>query len=291
MSTLPEKITRWMKLSTNSIDYNDILKYIEFRSHRSFNEFHPTIGPHKRFIQRLEMWLNNLQNDNEQQIFLQFIEEIFFIGSSEFGSLYRAAQNEHIIPWIIESAQINFESDYNTRVQEELEKTLFCAATDSFHVSDFHHVNNISGKSLRPEWRSLTELGDINRIRSYCNKLGIKYIVILEDFVGTGNQLINKDNTGTCIDGTVGFVSDLGPDIHVLICPLIICPEGANNIIQILKKYQNITFSPVIILSNDLFISPNDVKQFSSNTVYKSIFDISNRISTTIPFRYGPFGY
>ena len=54
-------------------------------------------------------------------------------------------------------------------------------------INAFYHLNNISGTSYRPDWLSLAKFGDRKAIADFLAAGGIERIVLLEDFVGSGD--------------------------------------------------------------------------------------------------------
>ena len=70
-------------------------------------------------------------------------------------------------------------------------------------------------------------------------------IVLLEDFVGSGTQM--KD--------VVSFVAELPDGLPILLCPMIVCPEGAEKGRALQNCYSHISFSPVLELPPNILLS------------------------------------
>jgi hypothetical protein len=287
-----DRVVDWTFNNLDGYDYNDIHNKIEFLEKHSFRDYHPTIGPYPPFFSRLKKWLENLSGEEDQKIFFRLVPEIFFLGSDEFISLYRTAFNEIVIQWTIDVASLKItEQDFHDLLEREIQRTWFCPITDSMHISDFCHVNNIEGISYRPDWRSLTKFGDKSKITDYMKKNGFERIVLLEDFVGSGGQLSGTDTVGSGSPklGAVDFAASLPGTPPILVIPLVICPVGYKLGKQIEKKCPSVTFSPVYILSPDLMLtstpSPNEME------IFAHLRDLVLRIQRQNGFPYDPFGF
>lgn len=290
---LIDKVTRWSQDGSVEPIFDYIDKYLVFREKNSYYEFHPTIGPFAKYFDRLVAWLENVEEDEHQKQLFRFAPSIFFLGSKEFISLYRNALNENIIQWLIETEDIGLGmSDLETGLHKALSKTWFCGVTDSMHISDFHHVNNLEGKVWRPDWHSLSRLGDPNKIACTMVKEGLNKLVLLEDFVGSGSQLLGADGTGACKDGVIGFAAQIPCDIQVLVCPLVICPTGVENISRAVSRYKNVQFSPVLELAPELFLreSPMTNEPQLFQDIRELIKRNKDRINSKIPFGFSGTG-
>jgi len=171
------------------------------------------------FEQRLERWINNVASDEERRTLFRLITEIFYVGPVEFEELYRCAYQGPIARWLIDLEAIDIcAANSQAQLVDAASKTWFCPVSDSFRVNSFFHINNLAaGASLRPDWRSLFELGDPTSIANYVKQSGITRLVLLEDFVGGGSQAIDAVEFATTI-----------PGLQVLFVPLIICPDGVS---------------------------------------------------------------
>lgn len=217
-----------------------------------FHQFEPTKKVSNRvsrdFMARLNTWLNCFESEEDQWNAFRSIEYLFFAGHQEFEELYRCA-SEHIIkPWLIDLANIDiFSENASELLNAELKATWPCPVTDSLRINGFLHITGLEGQSLRPDWLSLRELGCPDRIEAYRNKKGIKYLVLLEDFVGSGGQLCRA----------LKFASENfnGP---IIVIPLIICAPGDKAVKDKIAelKNNNITYKPVSILSDSCLVGP-----------------------------------
>jgi hypothetical protein len=289
------KVTRWDNEANNDVTFNDIHAFINFRAKESYDEYHPSIGPCPSFEDRLLSWLNSTDNEKYQKIMFQFIPHIFYIGSEEFISLYIAALHEHIIPWIIDREGIDIASpDLNKIITRALKKVWFCPITDSMHIADFFHVNNIaSNGNFRPDWFSLCKFGDHKIIREFMKEKGLEYLVLMEDFVGTGSQILGKGPSDIkhIEDGVIGFVGRFFKNIQTMILPLICCPKGDERLIDLEYKYNNVTFSPIITISTHMMVNSKTNSNIDSSEIFRDMSTILVDMQATYDWAYGPFGF
>lgn len=292
--TLSQKIYRWQADHPESPSlFDNIHSFIKFRTVRSYDEYQPTKASHSpSFEKRLLNWISNVDKDHVQQILFRFVPKIFFVGHEEFTSLYISAIEECITPWLIDINQIDiFSKDMSEQIDQAKNRTWFCPITDSMVISEFCHVNHLTGNSDRPDWRSLSKFtDDKTKIVDYIRNNSIDQIVLLEDFIGSGGQVLGKDAFG--IKGAIPFLCELlseNPDLNLnaLIVPLIIYEIGLNNITQHIRKNHNtpdqIHVAPVLTLPKSLFLH----QKTSENA---EIFDVVESM-TKYNFYYGPFGY
>lgn len=220
-----------------------------------FHQFEPTkkISPRvsRDFMVRLNTWLNCFESDEDIWNAFRSIEYLFFAGQQEFEELYRCA-SEHIIkPWIIDLARIDiFSQEASEALNLELKATWPCPVTDSLRINGFLHITGLEGQSLRPDWLSLKELASPEKIEAYRTSKGIKYLVLLEDFVGSGGQLCRALNFAS--------VNFNGP---IIVIPLIICAPGDRAVKKKISELQNpnITYRPVSILSDSCLVGPTPI--------------------------------
>ena len=130
----------------------------------------------------------------------------------KFESLCRTAYNGHVLRWLIE--QLNADI-VDPAVMEALDvgisETWFCPITDSMRINSFLKANKLTGKTHRPDWRSLRKFGDPAKIRQFINDNQIRRVVLLEDFVGSGTQMLSA----------IKFAADISSDIEILVLPLV----------------------------------------------------------------------
>jgi len=197
--TVAERIRRWSREyspcdpadNSNDPKFLKTESQIDYLCGRLYSEYEVTkYPPYTEFAFRLRDWLDSAPNEDDQKILFQIVPRIFFIGSNEYASLYRAAFNGPIARWLIEQVGLQIDaSNIQEKIREELESTWFCAITDSMQIAKFYHINNIEGTDLRPDWRVLNTLGSATKISDFMKDKKLKRIVLLEDFVGSGSQM------------------------------------------------------------------------------------------------------
>lgn len=218
------------------------------------------------FEQRLERWIGNVTDEDEKRTLFKLIAELFYVGPVEFEELYRCAYQGPIARWLIDCEGIDIcAADTHERLIEAARRTWFCPISDSFRINSFFHINNLAaGASLRPDWRSMLQFGDPQKIIDYCNACDITRLVLLEDFVGGGSQAV----------AAVEFAAQL-PNLQVLFVPLIICPDGVTKMRSSEKnmnllRFGSLRYEAVMELPASAFLTPtqspfvNDI-DFSNN--------------------------
>jgi hypothetical protein len=245
---LQEKLQRWIMSLPDGPDLQAVNQHVEQLADELYCEYEPTKGPYLDFHSRLDAWLDNIPNEEEQKILFRLMRNLFFIGPKELDNLYRIAFNENICQWIVEHLGIALDQpDLDDQLATAIKRTWFCPITDSMRINAFYHLNHLSGRNLRPDWLSLGRFGDGAKIDAFLKTKGreIDRIVLLEDFVGSGNQ----------ISPAVMFAAALPSHTPVLIVPLVVCPKGAAEIESWTKLYGNIAYSPVLKLGSLDFLA------------------------------------
>lgn len=229
------------------------------------------------FQQRLVRWLDNVADDADKKTLFRLLPNLFYVGPVEFEELYRCAYQGPIARWLISAENIDIcAPDAQCKLAIAAKKTWFCPVSDSFRINAFFHINNLAaGASLRPDWRSMLTLGDVDKLNSYCEKEGIFRLVLLEDFVGGGSQAIEA----------VRFAATRIRNLQVLFVPLIICPDGA----ELLRKAEielcsnrvdSLKYQAVMELPENAFFTRTQ-NPFEQNTQYTK--DLRLLIEKTYP--------
>lgn len=284
--TVAARIRRWIFEAEPVDDFQSIHEMVEYFAQWRYTEYVPTIGAYPDFWTRLRNWLDCLSHDEDQKTLFRLLPHIFFVTKREFETLYRTAMRGIIVRWIIDVLGIRFDTnDLDTILQNAMRETWFCPITDSMQIADFCHANRIEGQQLRPDWLTLTQLGESESILNYVERNGVKRLVLLEDFVGSGSQ----------IKTIINSVATLLASLQILVVPLIVCPSGVSLGEDLEQTYHNLRFSPVISLPSKLLISriPNADEPRLFSLVRELIIrseDIVKTPSSTAPY-YGPFGY
>ena len=290
MSFLSDKIEEW-DLGLGEPIENDsfslIAKKIEFLESFAFHQFVPALNPeHSEFEYRLEDWLQNVHDETSRKLLFEFVPRIQFFSREDFAKLFQVAFDEVISSWLIEIRALDFSSPtFQDELQAEAHlRTWYCPLTDSMNISDFHHVNAIGGIDHRPDWRSLAQLGDVNKIQQYLTAKDLRQIVILEDFVGSGVQM----------SSAISFIKLVSKLVPVLFIPLIVCPVGATAGRK-LNSPPDVKFHPIIELSPADLITRTRLRD---STIPGQIADICDATWAQVcgngaanPRPYDPFGF
>jgi hypothetical protein len=286
--TIAERARRWGMDVDAEADFISIFNRIDYLAERRFNEYQPTVGAHLDFRFRLRDWLNNVPSELDQKILFQLVPQIFFVGNGEFLASCRAAYRGPIMRWLIEQENLRFPSaTLASDLERAVKNTWFCSISDSMQIAAFCHVNNIEGAEFRPDWRTLHQFGDPDKISRFVNDNSYKYIVVLEDFVGSGEQMEAPLQSAANISGA-----------QVLFVPLIIAPSGASCAERIANGRANLTFSPLLLLQQEAFIC--EIFIAGESPLHASVRELIVRIypqvnagntpdDTLKP--YGPFGF
>lgn len=231
----------------------------EFLTRQLFFEYQPTMNSTdatiREFMQRLDLWLDQFSNEEEQIAAFESIEYLFFVGTKEFNELYRCAAIK-IKHWIAKRHNLNpFLPNTHLKIDSILKKSWICPVTDSFRINDFLHITNLSALDFRADWYNLCKLGDATKILDASSKA--KYLILLEDFSGSGKQ----------ISKVLRFVLET-TRVQILLMPMVVCSPGERRLSSIIQKYGKgrVYFDPVISLAENTLVgkdeSPGEPKLF-----------------------------
>ncbi len=246
-----------------------ILENLRFLERVKFTPYIPTLYSRHptEFSERFHSWLSNPGiSSSQQRDLFEFAHCIAFFSFEDFTAMFQNAFSGPISRWCMSQSNIRLdELDWQARLNDErFRYTWFCPVTDSLLISLFHHVNGIEGKSRKPAFRELMHFGDAtadsekNKIHRHIHAQGYRRIVLLEDFVGTGEQ------TFKTVEWTVRTFR-----LPVLFCPMIIAPEGADKYRKLKESFAQertqdpcipeFDFAPVFELGGDCFVYSTDV--------------------------------
>jgi hypothetical protein len=216
---------------------------IYYLGRKVYDDYEPS--PYQLFEDRLDLWLHNLESDEDRQTLFRLLNRLFFIGRSEFESLCRAAFHGPVLRWLVDQLEVSIADAAATQqLSAGIGQTWFCPITDSMRINSFLKVNGLIEKSHEPDWRSLRKLGDIARILDYIESNEIHRIVLLEDFVGSGTQM----------ESAVRFTASISPNIQILVCPLVACPGGSRVGNQLANAFANVAYEPVMEIAAEMLI-------------------------------------
>lgn len=256
MEHYQQRILRW-SASESGNEFIGLGSLIRYLSENLYYDYEPALGAHPEFESRLNRWLNNHTSEEYQKRLLKLVPNIFYLGREEMNSLYHTAFQSNVMRWLFDKVIMPQDTPHtwDKKVKDAINSTWFCPITDSFRINQFYHINGIpSAHELRPDWRSLKAFGSEDKIREYVILKKIKYIILLEDFVGSGNQVF--ESIKYCVENF---------DVEVLFVPLIICNQGSDLILGF--THERFTLSPVITLSHSYLVNRSgktcdDLKDF-----------------------------
>ena len=173
--------------------------------------------------------------------------------------------------WLVEQLNVNIADPAAMKTLDTgAAETWFCPITDSMRINSFLKVNKLTGQDYRPDWWSLSELGDFERISRYITSNHIQRIVLLEDFVGSGTQM----------QDAVRFAAAISSNIEILVLPLVICPAGDQIGHELEEKIANISYEPVIMIPSEMFIKAD--AQPDEPLFFQTVRDLIIRVRTRL---------
>lgn len=202
--------------------FREVCNSIEILSDYKFKSFQPILSPPKPdFIDRLMIWLEQFEK-SDQKYMLFFSSKILFFTQKQFESLMRYIWTNKIKKIILEDiiAEKNLKPFSYKKAEKyfphELEKTLIVGLTDSSRINDFTHINSedINRKintgidlsvllyPYEKDQNGDIPIGTKNINKQFENHVLLKdkviknkeRLIILEDFSGTGLDIIEKLN-------------------------------------------------------------------------------------------------
>jgi hypothetical protein len=291
-NSIADKVQRWAGQETGDLDFNAIHAEIEYLITQRFDQYVPTIGPEPDFRTRFVNWLNNSGvSEEDQKLLFRLVPHIFFLGREEFIALQRAAFLGPVQRWLVDEIALAFtDPDRDSKLAAATGETWFCPITDSAHISDFYHANNLGGVEYRLEWRAVAKLtkGDSTMLRTHMADENFKRVVLIEDLVGSGSQMSDL----------YSLLADLPPTTKVLLVPLVVCPSGAEVGRDIASKLQHVSFQPVLELPEHSFVAempdPNEPNFFAElrGMLQRTYPVVSGGVPAHDAIQpYGPFGW
>ncbi len=277
MTMLHEIVAPWLR-DDDSDDLIHLRDQLDWLRRHLFEEYEPE--EYRRFDERLTDWLLNVDDEADRKALFRLLGHLFFLAKPQFKALCRGAYSDAVVRWLIEEESIPLDApDLNDRIAEAVTRTWFGAVTDSMNLNSFLKANQLSGHDMRAEWRTLERLGDPELVRRHVAEAGVRRLVLLEDFIGSGEQMRSA----------VVWARDVLPDMPILVAPLICCPAGAVNGQLIANRY-GLAFEPTLRLQDDLFLMPDPVP--GEPAVFAEVRDLIHRVKHRLGQWSGdPFGH
>jgi hypothetical protein len=210
-------------------------------------------------LSRIIAWLNNVESEREQQLLLALLLDTFYAGRREFQTLYRATFRNSIVRWLINQHQLDpFSENLEDTLVSLTNASWICPISDSLRINSFLKTTGLQSKDIRPDWRSLAELGDTTKISDYVQKAKIRNLILLEDFVGSGTQALRA----------LQFAKSELNGLSILLAPMIVCPDGHRTLSEFATNTPNVTYCPTLLVPSSELLTrsisepPTEMEQF-----------------------------
>ena len=197
------------------------------------------------FMRRVDKWLAGFKDPKDRWNAFHALRYFLFIGEDETEEMYRCAVNHFVLPWLADVAKLDiFAPGHDSQLNAEVLKCWPCPVSDSLRINELLHATGLTGQGVRSDWHGLRQLASTERIQTYVNEHNIKYLILFEDFVGTGKQFDEA--------ATFAISAFAGP---ILIVPLVVCFPGHERLLALQAKHpKSITYRPVVVIGEDCLI-------------------------------------
>lgn len=238
-----------------SDDIQQIRLLTDFLEQILYEKYEPVgTSAQGEFAVRLAGWIGSAKDDADRRALYLLLGRLVFFGRDQMMAGYRTAYSSSIASWLMDVEALPFfGGDTEARLHDAVENTAFTEITDSFGLGNFLKWNNIPSRGLRFTWEQhLPSWNPCAFIRKVMHSdLGVtrRNLVLLEDFVGSGSQM------AAAVELACGLA-----DVHrVLLCPIVICPDGDKCARALTRKHTKLSYSPVMRLPEEAFIAENKV--------------------------------
>lgn len=275
--SLNEKLLRWDREETSGTPRDSLFTLITFLMDKLYNTYEPSmLTP---FRVKLDRWLSNLTDEDDQKTMLHLLGSIYYAGPKEFESLYRMAKVV-IENWCQTEASLALDHpNLENETEFEMRRTWLVPLTDSLRINSLLKVCSLEGHDERPTWRPLHRFASIDKINAYMQSEGIVRIVLLEDFVGTGSQ----------VESTIQWTLKSFPGVRILFCPLVICPVGDKLFRTLEAKEPDFIYIPVSVLPQSSFVNPTPL--IDEPTYHATMRTLVTKYAHRLRKGVEPFGY
>jgi hypothetical protein len=248
---LSTMIRSWDQEPDSSIDkelFRDILDEVLFHGDHRYSHYRPHSNE-GMFPARLLQWLQNLTSSIDQQQLLQLLRHVAFIDDRELEALYIDAYRRIIVPWSMRLTGrtilnlLEYTSEHSLRAT--VTTYALASITLSFSTTQFIQINELVGL---PDPVVLGDTVDeaIARVSSTQIFSRAKACIVMEDFVGTGDQ------AGTILQA---IRKQLPPTIPIIFVPLVCLEIGRDTLESILLD--SVQVAPVLIIPKRTCILPD----------------------------------
>ena len=234
-----------------SRDFSEIRSLTDFLEQNLYAEYEPAkVGAQGDFGVRLAEWIGSAKTETDRQALYLLLGRLVFLGRDQMIAGYQTAYSRNIASWLMGIEDLPFfGGDTEERLTSAAEETAFTEITDSFGLGNFLRWNNIAEHGFRFTWKQHLSMWNsdafIQNVMCVGTEKPRRYLVLLEDFVGSGNQMARA----------VNLACELTDVERVLLCPIVICPDGSDCARKLVEKYDKLDYSPVMELPEEAFIS------------------------------------
>jgi hypothetical protein len=264
---------------------------VEFLAQELYNEYDVTQhGGHGNFAVRLARWIGSADVQEDQQSLYSILRHLVFLGDKELVAAYRTAYSKHVLSWLLKVGRVNvFAPNSRDLMNGLLSRTMLTQITDSFGLGRFLRTNLLQGQPVRYTWLEHERDWDRTNFTNTHLKLTEPnkrdLIVLFEDFVGSGSQMEDHVERACSIGGAT----------RVLLCPLYICPTGAQMARDFVATYPHLTFSPVLEIPEEKLITetPRPAEHADFAKIRRTVKRVHPKIAEAgvAEQDFGPFGY
>ena len=304
LNELRDLVRKWDSENSDS-RYDFILNRLDYYATREWRVYLPAEHPdfNASYMERLATWIDNVADEADQKLLLEYALHISFFSHDDFAALYRTALDREVTRWVAKQIGAQLQSNgirgFQDLIHSQIHRhTWFCPVTDSMDINEFYKVNHLKGVGHRPHFATLQMLAECcteqdpklaNNIVYYMNNPSLdptnplpslERIVLLEDIVGSSSQ---------CIKAVQWAVTNLNKP--VLFVPLILCPNGAKVLRQVVQNSNgSLAVQPVIELCRSDLLG-DERENVRGWPIAEKLENLISRCDTQTPFNYDPFGY
>ena len=243
-------INEWTRTSQHDQQIDRNAELLEFLGTWHYAHYKPF--PEKPpFWTRLHAWLSQLKcgtaraRRKDQQALFNFVPWLLFVAEEDLIASYRAAYVGSICRWLLRLDAIDItDPAIDSKLNNARAATWF-GSLAGMDINTFCRVNGVFGQSYRPEFRFIAEFCAMTELSRWLKDHKYRRIVIVEDIVGTGEQLTE----------TVPALEGL-KDFQILFVPLFIAPEG-HKLAQSLSQQpalRHLTYEPLFVLPHECLV-------------------------------------
>jgi hypothetical protein len=288
MSKLEDSLNAWMSEDDDDAEeIRELKARAMFLAEALYHDYVPTkSGTYGEFWTRLEKWMFSAEEDWQRRLMFKMLKHIFYVGRKEVEALYQTAYSRNVAQWLIDIDGIRFdEKNAFENIKKSADQTFFTEITDSFGLRQFLLINNLQGRSDRFQWRQWLKTKSTNEQFEKDFLQRRSKVILFEDFVGSGSQM----------ESAVIRCCSMPSRPEVLLCPLIICPDGAETAKELAKKHNNLTYSPVFEIGPENFLK--ETPSHKEAQIFKELRRLVESVHHLLKGSngwgqdYGPYGF